>query len=232
MPKQRSRPTLTYSQMYGGTHAGMMEGKGIFSKIGKWLKKTKVLSRLAKIAGPVIGVLPFPGARIAGTAVGIAGKVAEMKGFGLRQKIKSITRNQIESIKRGLGRLMADGSISLAKAKKLFPKIKNVTKTQLRALAAFRGRHMKGGGVSLAGGRATGMTGMGFSGGGVLLPKVRQNVRLQAGRGVKLAGTGGRRRKSSRNSTGQNLGVQGRGQPLIGGRKKARASRVLVVPRF
>ena len=69
--KQRAqRRTLTYSQMYGmGDAAGMMEGGNIFKKIGDFLKKSKIISTIGKVISPVIGVLPFPGAAVAGTAL-------------------------------------------------------------------------------------------------------------------------------------------------------------------
>ena len=196
------RNTLTYAQMYGGmSHAGMMEGKGIFSKIGKFFKKAfkkvkkfvkkrKVISRLTGLAAPIVGALPIPGARVASGALGITSFLAKQKGFGLPAKIKSISRTQVEAILRGLGSLTSTGGLSLAAAKYLFPKIKNLTATQMKALAAFRGRHMKGGGISLAGGGASGlpMSGMGFSGQGVSLAGGRRALRR--GAGIKLAGQG------------------------------------------
>ena len=64
------RNTLTYAQMYGGmSHAGMMVGRGIFSKIGKFfkkafkktkkfIKKQKIISRVTGLAAPIVGALP------------------------------------------------------------------------------------------------------------------------------------------------------------------------------
>ncbi len=210
------RNTLTFSQMYGGmSHAGMMEGKGIFSKIGKFfkkavkkvgkfIKKKKVLSKGLSLASLLAGKVGGPKGKAAGLGLLIASQVAKQQGFGLPSKIKAISRTQIEAILKGLGTLTGSGGLSLARAKFLFPRIKGLSPTQMRALAAFRGRLQKGGGVSLAGGRATGlsMSGMGFSGMGIKLvggrrvlrggrraPRRGQGIKL-AGQGIKLAGQG------------------------------------------
>lgn len=177
MKMQRAqRPTLTYSQMYGSGMdvRGMQEGKGIFDAIGNFLKKTKIISTIGKIVAPVVGLIN----PAAGAAVGVATAAASQLGVGLPKKIKSLSAMQIEALKRGFGKVLKSGGISLTKAKPLFPGIKNITKTQMKAIQALRGRHMVGGGVSLAGGRATGLRGMGFSGMGVKL----------AGTGISLAG--------------------------------------------
>ncbi len=218
--KQRAqRNTLTSSQMYGyGMDArGMQEGKGIFDAIGKFLKKTKIISTIGKIAGPLISILPIPGAAPAGAAVTAAGAVASQLGVGLPRKIKPLSATQMESLKMGLGRPLSSGGISLAMAKKYYPAVKNISAVQMKAVAAYRARHMKGGGVSLAGGRASGYKGMGYS-----------------GSGVKLAGTGmhkvGRPKKMYRG--GQKFQAQvcppacphgypkGRGVSLAGGQLK------------
>ncbi len=184
MPKQRAqRKTLTDSQMYG---RGMQEGAGILQKIKKWLKKTKVISRISSIAAPLLSVIPVPGARGAAIGLALAGQLAKQKGFG---RIKSITCRQVEALKMGLGCPLTGGGISLAAAKRIFPSIKNITVAQIRALAALRGRHMKGGGISLAGGRATGLRGMGIIGGGVKL--AGQGAVLAGGRGIR----GGQKKK-------------------------------------
>ncbi len=209
MPGRAQRNTLTFSQMYGGmTHAGMMEGKGIFSKLGKLIvrgakklgkiiKKEKLLSKGLALAGTAVGAIPGVPSKAAGLGLKIAAEVAKQRGFGLHTKVKSLSRNQIESILRGLATRLTSGGISMAAAKILFPKIKNITPMQMKALAMFRGRHMKGGGISLSGGRATGMTGMGFSGMGMNGGRIgrprtgrpRKGIVL-AGQGLRLAGAG------------------------------------------
>lgn len=173
MPGQRAqRNTLTYSQMYGsGMDAkGLQEGRGIFDSIGNFLKSTKIISTIGKIAAPLVGIVSPP----AGAALGAAAAVASQLGVGLPKKIKNLSPTQMQALKEGFGKVLKSGGISLELAKKKWPAIKNITAIQMKAVAAFRARHMKGGGVSLAGGRASGMRGMGFS-----------------GMGVKLAGTGG-----------------------------------------
>lgn len=196
--QRAQRRTLTYSQMYGqGDAAGIQEGRGIFSKlgklikrgaktVGKFIKKTKLISRAAKIAAPLVAeFLPGRAGKIGTVGLSLAAELAKQQGFGLPRKIKALSRNQVEAILQGLAVTLKGGGVSLVRAKPLFPRIKNITATQMRALAALRGRNMKGGGVSLAGGRASRlpMSGMGFSGMGVRL----------AGQGVKLAGQGAHR---------------------------------------
>ncbi len=201
MKVQRAqRPTLTYSQMYGrGDAAGIMEGRGIFSKLGKLIKRgvkglggiikrEKLISKGLSLAGTTVGAIPGIPSKAASIGLKLAAEIAKQKGFGLPKKVKALSRNQIESILRGFARQLSGGGVSLAAAKFLFPRIKNITPTQMRALAAFRGRLMAGGGVSLAGGRASHkpMSGMGFSGMGVKL--AGQGTGLAGGRAIRLAG--------------------------------------------
>lgn len=185
MPGTRvTRPTLTYNQIYGpgSTKSGIMEGKGIFNKIGNFLKKSKILSTVGSIAAPFVSILPIPGAPAAAAAVGAASAAAKQAGLGKFPKsIKSITPQQMQALKEGRGKLLKKGGVNLQGAKDIFPGIKNLSPLQMRAIRAFRGRHMKGGGVSLAGGKKTQMTGLGYS-----------------GEGVKLVGTGKRGRKKKR----------------------------------
>lgn len=191
MPGQRAqRNTLTYSQMYGsGMDArGLQEGRGIFDSIGNFLKSTKIISTIGKIAAPLVGIVSPP----AGAALGAAAAVASQLGVGLPKKIKNLSPTQMQALKQGFGKALKSGGISLALAKKKWPAIKNITALQMKAVAAFRGRHMKGGGVSLAGGRASGMRGMGFSGMGVKL----------AGTGVTLAGMGHKRGRPRKKMVG------------------------------
>lgn len=207
MPGQRAqRNTLTYSQMYGsGMDArGLQEGKGIFDSIGNFLKSTKIISTIGKIAAPLVGIInPAAGAAVAAGAT-LAGQL----GVGLPKKIKNLSPMQMQALKEGFGKALKSGGISFsAIAKRKWPAIKNITSLQMKAVAAFRGRHMKGGGVSLAGGRASGMRGIGFSGMGVKL----------AGTGVTLAG--GRHLP-----TGAKPKTRKRGRPkvrLVGGQFKA-----------
>ncbi len=240
-PQRAQRKTLTYSQLEGrGDAAGVMEGRGIFKKlgklikkgvrkIGKFLKKKKVLSKGLKIGSAVLGILPGVPLKATSLGLSVASRLAAQKGFGVPAKVKSLSRNQVEALLRGLGTLMSSGGVSLASARSLFPTIKNITATQMKALAAFRGRHMSGGGVSLAGGRATGlsMSGMGFSGMGVKL----------AGQGVSLAG--GRsallRRKTSAQIPGRGTfgksQQKGKGVSLAGGRAvRLPSGRVQIAP--
>lgn len=185
---------------------GMQEGGSIFTKIGNWLKKSKIISTIGKVISPIVSILPIPGASVAGAALGAATALASQKGFGrgkpatrmtmagkgLPKKIKAISRNQIEALKRGLGKRLKSGAISLLAGKALFPNLKNITALQMKALAALRGRNMAGGGVSLAGGKHSGypMSGMGFSGQGVKLAGMGK-VSVQGyrvGKGASLAG--------------------------------------------
>ena len=216
MPGQRAqRNTLTYSQMYGsGMDArGLQEGKGIFDSIGNFLKSTKIISTIGKIAAPLVGIInPAAGAAVAAGAT-LAGQL----GVGLPKKIKNLSSMQMQALKEGFGKALKSGGISFtALAKKKWPAIKNITSLQMKAVAAFRGRHMKGGGISLAGGRASGMRGMGFSGMGVKL----------AGTGVTLAGMG-------HLPTGAKPKTRKRGRPKVrlgGGRMHGGQVRAQVCP--
>lgn len=163
------RNTLTYAQM---------EGQGIFGDIWKWVKKHKVISRALGVAGLIGKFLPIPGAAVAGTALGAAGTVAGLAGYGYqsmrpmrqrgRGKIKALTKAQVHAIASGLAHWIPSGGISLAAAKYIYPQIKNILPSQVRGLAEGLGRMMKGGGISLAGGAASGLyqKGMGYSGRG------------------------------------------------------------------
>ena len=84
-----SRKTLTNAQMYH-TPAGFQEGGNIFKSIGKFLKKSKILSTIGSIAAPLVSILPIPGAPVAGTVVAAASKAAKQAGLG-NKKVKSIT---------------------------------------------------------------------------------------------------------------------------------------------
>lgn len=217
------RNTLTYAQMYGGmSHAGMMEGKGIFDKlvkkikkgirkVGKLIKGKKVISRGLSLASLLAGKVPGARGKAGALGLSIASQIAKQKGFGrngnLPSRVKSMSRNQVEAILRGLASQLGSGGVSLAAAKALFPRIKNISAAQMAALRAFRGRHMRGGGVSLSGGRETRlpMSGMGFSGMGIklagqglILSRGRRGLRRKApqrAQGIKLAGQGDLRLK-------------------------------------
>lgn len=155
------RPTLTYAQMYG---SGYQEGMGIWGDIGRWikgaaskankfLKKTKLLSKVGGVLGPMLtGVYPQAGRLLTGAAkvAGQAGYGVVVAGGAYSGKCKNISRNQHMAMQQGMGRWLPAGGISLAAAKPYYPGIKNISPGQVSALAAYRGRRVKGGGISLA----------------------------------------------------------------------------------
>jgi len=130
----------------------MMEGKGIFSSIKKFLKKHKVLSRAAKVGSILSGASGNP---IFGSALGAASYGLSQAGYGSISK-KPISKAQVTSILNGLAKPLRSGGVSLVAAKKLFPSIKNIMPSQMRALSLGYGRMMKGGNISLCGGKSSG----------------------------------------------------------------------------
>lgn len=157
------RPTLTYYQMHGG-RAGAMEGKGIFGKINKFLKKTKLISTVGGLAGPLLsGVYPA-----AGKAITIGANVAKQAGYGvaLPGGAKTVSAAQVRGLMAGQGRPLKGGGISLPGA------LKNVSAHQMKCLRAGLGRYLKSGGISLKGGppsRNAKYMGKGYSGQGIKL---------------------------------------------------------------
>ncbi len=152
------RPTLTYSQMYG---SGYQEGMGIWSKFkkfvrgaakktNKFLKKSKIISKVGSVVGPIIGT-KYPGA---GDVISGAAKFAGQHGYGIviaggayNGKCKNISAAQCRAIMGGYGHWLPTGGVSLAGAGN---GMKNISAAQVKALAAYRGRMLKGGGISLA----------------------------------------------------------------------------------
>lgn len=217
------RNTITKAQMDGGrvqrntiTQA-QMEGMGIWSSIKKFVKKYHIASRVLGAAGLIAKFVPLPGASVVGTALGAAGTVAGLAGYGHKSQGmsgKGLTKTQMKAIRQGLGSFLPSGGISLSSAKYLYPSIKNVLPSQVRSIASGFGRLLKSGGISLRGGAMSGnykkdclyqmhcparknrVMGAGYSGRGVKL----------AGQGTSLAGTGrvytqrrkSRKRKSPR----------------------------------
>lgn len=212
MPNQYrvQRPTLTYAQMDG---AGHQEGMGIWGDFSKWikgaskktkkfLKKTKLVSRLGTIAAPIAGALGQPGVS---AAIAVGSKFAKQHGYGPQYrmgkpprygsgKLKNITPAQMKCLQMGYGHKLKTGGVSLASARLMYPQVKNITSGQVKALSQGRGRYMKGGGVSLPGG--SGYSGMGAYGGryGGRYAGRSANV----GQGIKLAGQGVQRYKKKR----------------------------------
>ena len=142
---------------------GEQEGVGIFQDIGSWLKgaakstnkflkKTKVLSRVGSAVAPLLALHPATAA--ASGPVGSAAKFLKQRGYG--KPPKAITAQQMRCIREGYGRELKSGAVSLVRAKRRYPKIKNVTPKQMEYVRAGMGRRQRGGGLSLAGGAASG----------------------------------------------------------------------------
>ena len=162
MHGRAQRPTLTYAQMYGN---GYQEGMGLWDSFKKWvgkaaktakkgLKKTKLISRVGSIAGPLAAAAGRPGVSAA-IAAGTA--FAKQHGYGTvlaggryKGKVKNISPIQHMALKKGLGRMLPGGGVSMVAAKRMYPRIKNISAAQVKALAAYRGRKLSGGGISLA----------------------------------------------------------------------------------
>ena len=125
-------------------------GSGIFDTIGKWLKKSKLVSTLGSVIAPVAGVVsPALGAAVsAGTAL------AKQKGYGVRlageghgRAPKSLNKAQVQCLMEGGGRLkmLRSGGVSLAALKKRYRnQPKNISPAQWRALLSGRGHWGKG----------------------------------------------------------------------------------------
>ncbi len=162
MHGRAQRPTLTYAQMYG---SGYQEGMGIWGDFKRWvgkaakstnkfLRKTKILSTVGGIIGPLL-TAQHPQA---GAMVTAASKAAGQAGYGLKlaggaryvAKVKNISPIQHMALRQGLGKWTQSGGVSLAMAKPMYPGIKNVSPAQVKALSAYRGRNLSGGGISLA----------------------------------------------------------------------------------
>lgn len=199
-------------------------GSGVFDSIGKWLKKSKLVSTLGSIIAPVAGVVsPALGAAVtAGTAL------AKQKGFGVRiageghgRAPNSLSKAQVQCLMEGGGRLkmLRSGGVSLAALKKRFRnQPKNISAAQWRALLSGRGHWGKGQNIDFSvgtllrtepqGRRLPGPTSRGAVGRGTKKGMQRKTARrayrkgsgpVLPGRGVALPGRGtkkGQKRKT------------------------------------
>ncbi len=188
-------------------------GSGIFDTIGKWLKKSKLVSTLGSVIAPVAGVVsPALGAAVtAGTAL------AKQKGYGVKlageghgRAPKSLNKAQVQCLMEGRGKLkmLRSGAVSLAALKKRFRnQPKNISPAQWRALLSGRGHWGKGQSIDFST--------------GTLLRSAPQGRRLPgpASRGAVGRGTRkGQKRKTARRAyEGEGVAIPGRG-PVLPGR--------------
>ena len=123
-------------------------GSGLFSRIGDWLKKSKLVSTIGSVIAPVAGTIhPALGAAVTG-----ATNLVKQKGYGVRiagegRAPAPISRNQVKCLIEGGGRLklLKSGAVSLARLKKKYKdNPKNISPAQFRALLAGRGHWGKG----------------------------------------------------------------------------------------
>ncbi len=164
MPQQYykvQRPGLTYAQMEG---AGIWKDftkwvKGAAKKTDKTLKKTKAISRVGGLVGPLIGAVR-PGA---GAVITSAAKYVGQHGYGgtlaggrmrpVKRNVKNLSPAQVRCMQMGYGAQMGSGGVSLAMARKMgYPKVKNITAAQVKQLKMGLGKYLPSGAISLKGG--------------------------------------------------------------------------------
>ncbi len=198
-------------------------GSGVFDSIGRWLRKSKLVSTLGSIVAPIAGVInPALGAAVtAGTAL------AKQTGYGVRiagegRAPKPLNKEQVKCLMEGGGRLkmLKSGAVSLAALKKKYKnQPKNISAAQWKALLSGRGQWGKGQSIDFSVGtlRRTAPQGRRLAG-----PESRGLV----GKGVTLAGKGTkkgqkRKSKSKRRAYEPYVPFEGTGVALPGRGKRA-----------
>ena len=173
-----------------------MTGGSIWSKIGNFFNKSKLLSKIGTIVAPLASIIPGVGPAI-GAAVGAATAGAKLAGLGHTGRApKPLTKQQVTALMSGEGiRMLRSGGVSLAGLRNRYRNPpKNITPGQWRGLMQGRGVwgpattiHFSIG--TLKRGRGPVLPGRGpvLPGRGVTLPG--RGVTLP-GRGVTLPGRG------------------------------------------